>query len=91
MLASVRKNWDVAITEFQAAIADTDQPAFQARLALSYLQAGKSADSLALCDKILATPQLNPAIKSYVTSVRASAAAKVAPPAPATPAPAPQK
>jgi tetratricopeptide (TPR) repeat protein len=105
MLASVRKSWDVAITEFKAAIADGDQPAYEARLAATYQQAGRNAEAIATCDKILADPftDLPPAavaqIKSYINNVKAAAtraaAAKAGPattPAAATtPAPAPPK
>jgi tetratricopeptide (TPR) repeat protein len=87
MLASVRKNWDLAATEFKAASADADQPAFQARLASVYQQSGKNADAIALCDKILATPNLNPMIKSFVDRVKALATPKPT----AAAAPAPQK
>jgi tetratricopeptide (TPR) repeat protein len=99
MVASVRRNWDAAATEFKAAIADSDQPAFEARLAATYRQAGKNAEAIAICDKILADPMggLPPSaaaqIKSYVTNLKASAvkaSAAAATPAPA-PAPAPQK
>jgi tetratricopeptide (TPR) repeat protein len=105
MLASTRKNWDVAITEFKAAIADGDQPTYQARLAATYLQAGRNAEAIALCDKVLADPFTGvpeaavAQIKKYVSTVKAqavkAAAAKAAPattpPAAATPAPAPPK
>ncbi|MGA3094860.1 MAG: hypothetical protein ABSF25_00265 [Bryobacteraceae bacterium] len=93
MLASVRKNWDVAATEFKAAIADADQPAFEARLAATYRQAGKNAEALALCDKLLAdpmtglSPQAAGQIKSYVTNLKTSITSAKA----AAPAPAPQK
>lgn len=84
-LASVRKNWDLAITEYQAAIAGSTQLAYPARLAATYQQAGRSAEAIALCDKILATPDLNATIKNFVNNVKANATRA------ATPAPAPQK
>ena len=87
MLAGVRKKWDVSITEFQAAIADSDQPAYEARLASTYQQAGKNAEAIALCDKILADPKLDARIKSFVDRVKAAATKATA----ATPAPAPPK
>jgi tetratricopeptide (TPR) repeat protein len=75
------KKYDKAITEMQAAAnGDPDQAAYQARLAAVLESAGKSAEALALCDKILAMPNLNPAIQSFTTSVR-NAAAKAAAPA----------
>ena len=71
------KKYDKAITEMQAAAnGDPDQAAYQARLAAVLVSAGKNAEALALCDKILALPNLNPQIKSYVeTRVRPAAAA----------------
>jgi tetratricopeptide (TPR) repeat protein len=86
MLASLRKDWPAALTEFSAAIAEADQPAYQARLAATLQQAGKNAEAIALCDKILAAPQLNAMIKNFVASVKnnatraAAAAAAPAPP-----------
>ncbi len=91
MVATVRRNWDVAATEFKAAFADSDQPTFEARLAATYLQAGKNAEAIALCDKILAEPMgsMPPnavaQIKNYATKLKASAVKASAP------APAPQK
>jgi hypothetical protein len=41
-------------------------------------EAGKNADSLALCDKILALPDLNPTIKTFTTTLRTEVA-KAAP------------
>jgi tetratricopeptide (TPR) repeat protein len=87
MLASSRKDWPTAITEFNAAIAEGDQPAYQARLASTFQQAGKNADAIALCDKILADPQLHPQIKAFVTNVKTNATRAAA----QAPAPAPQK
>jgi hypothetical protein len=49
------------------------QPAFQARLALAYQQAGKNDAALAVCDKLLADPQLNPAIRQVAESVKTMA------------------
>jgi tetratricopeptide (TPR) repeat protein len=95
MLASARKNWDVAITEFKAAIAEGDQPAYQARLASTYQQAGKNAEAIEICNKLLADPYTGvpPAavtqIKAFVTRVK-NAATRASAPASA-PAPAPPK
>jgi hypothetical protein len=44
--------------------------AYQAKLASVLFSANKNAESLALCDKILAAPTLNPAIKAYTTNLR---------------------
>jgi hypothetical protein len=73
------RKYDKVITELQtAASEDTEQAAYQARLAAVYQSAGKNAEAVALCDKILAMPNLNPAVQSFVTGVR-NAAAKGAP------------
>jgi tetratricopeptide (TPR) repeat protein len=68
------KKFDVAVTEFQAA-ADTDpQPTYQARLATALDSAGKHAEAIAICDKLLADPQLHPAIKDFATKLKTQAA-----------------
>jgi tetratricopeptide (TPR) repeat protein len=75
--AMLRKKYDDAITSYKAANETEPQPAYQAYLAQAYQKAGKNDDALALCDKILSDPQLNPQIKQYVTNVqRAATAAK---------------
>jgi tetratricopeptide (TPR) repeat protein len=85
MLATARKDWPAAIAEFNGAIADADQPAYQARLAVAYQQSGKNAEAIALCDKILADPKSSALIKSFVTTVKSNATKA------AGPTPAPQK
>jgi uncharacterized protein HemY len=82
MLATSRKDWPVAITEFNAAIADGDQPAYQARLASTLQQSGKNAEAIALCDKILADPKLNGSVKNFLNAVKASATRAAAAAAP---------
>jgi tetratricopeptide (TPR) repeat protein len=75
------KKYDKAIAEMQiAANEDPDQAAYQVRLAAVLQSAGKNAEAVALCDKVLAMPNLNPAIQSAATSVR-NAATKAAAPA----------
>jgi hypothetical protein len=64
------KKFDQAISEMKiAADEDPAQTAYQAQLAAILHQAGKNAESLAVCNKILAQADLNPAIKSYVENV----------------------
>ena len=78
LVALVRKKYDVAITEFKSA-ADTDpQPAYQVRLASAYESTGKHDEAIAICDKVLADPQLHPQIKQVATNIKnaATAAAK---------------
>jgi tetratricopeptide (TPR) repeat protein len=77
LVALNRKNFDGAITEFKAATdTEPDEPAFQVRLASSYLQGGKGAEAIAVCDKILANPQLNAQIRQVTQSIKAQASAK---------------
>jgi hypothetical protein len=73
------KKFDPAITEMQTAVADDpDQVLYQAQLAGILHDAGKDADSLALCDKILALPDLNSAIRAFTVNLKAQDA-KAAP------------
>jgi tetratricopeptide (TPR) repeat protein len=67
------KKYDVAIQEFQAAATADPQPTYQARLATAMDSAGKHDDAIALCDKILAQPELHPAVKEYVTKLKTQA------------------
>ncbi len=77
LVALNRKKFDDAITEFKAACDSVpDEPAFQVRLASAYMQGGKNADAVAVCDKLLANPQLNPQIRSVTQNIKAAAAAK---------------
>ncbi len=83
MIALLRKNFDAAVEEFtQATTLSPAEPAFFARLAHAQQQAGKNDAAIATCDKLLADPNLNPAIKNLVTQVKANAEkAKANPPA----------
>jgi tetratricopeptide (TPR) repeat protein len=67
MVASVRKKYDVAITELKAAleVAPTPNTTTMVRLAGVYDQAGKPDESLALLNKALAVPDLDPAVKRF--------------------------
>ena len=76
------KKYDKAIGEMQiAATEDPEQTAYEARLASVLQSAGRNSESIALCDKILAVPDLNPAIKTFATNLRAAAEKAAAPPA----------
>jgi len=46
------------------------QPAYQVRLAMAYQKTGKNDEALAICDKLLADPQLHPAIKQVAQGVQ---------------------
>jgi tetratricopeptide (TPR) repeat protein len=77
------KKYDAAIQEFQQASASDPQPAYAARMAAAMDSAGKYADAIAACDKLLADPQLHPAIKDFVTKLKAQATANQQKAAPA--------
>ena len=92
VVATVRRNWDAADHRIAGRLSPTaTEPTFEARLAATYLQAGKNAEAIALCDKLLAEPMgsMPPnavaQIKNYATKLKASAVKASAP------APAPQK
>ena len=70
----VRKDYDKAAAEFKAATeASKDEPSFQVRLANALDKAGKYDDALAVCDKVLAAPNLHPVIKRAAEVERANA------------------
>ncbi|MGD0500739.1 MAG: hypothetical protein ABSC23_20170 [Bryobacteraceae bacterium] len=75
LVSRVRKDYATAVTEFQNAVNIVPEPAYSTRLADALQLAGKNAESIAVCDKLLADPQLNPVIKGVVDSVRANAVA----------------
>jgi tetratricopeptide (TPR) repeat protein len=72
-LFMARKKWDVAITNLQTAIAADPQPAYFVWLASCQIQAGKSDDAIATCDKLMAQPNLAAVFKQAATTVRADA------------------
>jgi tetratricopeptide (TPR) repeat protein len=67
MAATVRKKYDVAITEYKTAIETAPVPntTTMVRLAGVYDQAGKPNESLALLTKVLADPNLQPVVKQF--------------------------
>jgi len=80
LVAMMRKNYDAAIADFKLAIEGDPQAAYQVRLATADMQAGKNDDALAICDKLLADPQLHPTIRKLALDVKARATkAKAAP------------
>lgn len=93
--ALVRKNYDQAITEFKTAVEVSKQPepTAQVRLASAYNKAGKYDDAVAVCDKLMAVPDLNPQIRQIAQAERARAlqakGGGAQAPAPAAGAPAP--
>jgi tetratricopeptide (TPR) repeat protein len=75
MAALVRKKYDVAITEFKTAAEAVPEPTFNVRLASAYESAGKHDEAIAVCDKVLADPQLHPQIKQVATNIKNTATA----------------
>jgi tetratricopeptide (TPR) repeat protein len=76
LVALDRKKPDVAITEFKMAVEGDPQATFMVRLASAYQLAGKNTEAIEICDKLLADPQLHPAIKQVATQVKAAASKK---------------
>ena len=83
LVALTRKKFDLAATEFRTAIAGDDQPAYEVRLASALQQAGKNDEAIAVCDKVLADPQLHPQIKQVTQSIKAVATKAKGAPQPA--------
>lgn len=75
LAAYARKNYPAAITEFKTAVdaASTPDPATMVRLAKAYDDAGNFDEGIAELDKVLATPNLNPAIQKFATTEKANA------------------
>jgi tetratricopeptide (TPR) repeat protein len=62
------KKYDATITEFRAAATgDPMQPTYQVRLAYALETGGKHAEALEIANKVLAMPDLPPALKQFVT------------------------
>jgi tetratricopeptide (TPR) repeat protein len=77
LAALTRKKYDVAATEFRAAVENApDEPTYQVRLASALQQGGKNDEAIAICDKVLANPNLHPQIKQVATSIKAQASKK---------------
>jgi tetratricopeptide (TPR) repeat protein len=75
LVALTRKKYDAAATEFRAADQLDPQPTFQVRLASALQSAGKNEEAIAICDKLLADPNLHPQIKAVAENVKKIAAA----------------
>lgn len=77
MVALQRKNNDGAMAEFKSACdLAPDEPAFQVRLAMAYQQAGKNAEAITICDKLLANAELAAQIRQVAQNIKAAASKK---------------
>jgi tetratricopeptide (TPR) repeat protein len=75
LIATARKSWDAAVAAFKAAVAIDSQPAYEVHMANALLSAGKFDDCIAVCDKVLAEPNLHPQIQNVTKSLKAQAVA----------------
>src|SRR5579883_1210908 len=77
LAAMARKKYDVAITEFNTSVNDaaTPDPATMVRLATAYDMSGKPDQGIAVLDKVLAMPNLNPVVKQFATAEKGRATA----------------
>jgi tetratricopeptide (TPR) repeat protein len=70
-----RKAWEPAAAAFKAAIALAPEPAYQVHLANALVNGHKPDEAIAICDQILALPNLHPQIQSAAKSIKATATA----------------
>lgn len=75
MVASMRKKNDVAITEYKMAVenASNPDPATSVRLGQALNKAGKHDEAIAVLDKIMAQPDVNPQVKQFAQAERVRA------------------
>jgi tetratricopeptide (TPR) repeat protein len=73
LIELTRKHYDKAATYFRSAVEGDPQPAYSVRLASALQSDGKNAEAIAICDKLLADPQLHPAIKGVAENVKKAA------------------
>jgi tetratricopeptide (TPR) repeat protein len=90
MIATTRKKYDDAVTQFKTALdaVSAPDPNTTFRLGEAYLKAGKFDDAIAQFDKVLSMPESSPQVKQYAQTRKADAAklkGAAAPPAPAKP------
>jgi tetratricopeptide (TPR) repeat protein len=75
LCALTRKKYDVAATHFKSAVDFDPQDSYQVRLASALQSGGKNDEAIAICDKLLAKPDLHPQIKAVATTVKTAATA----------------
>jgi tetratricopeptide (TPR) repeat protein len=73
--ASLRKKYDVAISELKMSVEGTTQPqpAYEYRLAAVYQSAGKYDEAIAMADKVMNDPQAPTPYKQASQAIRAGA------------------
>ena len=71
--AMVRKKFDVAATNFQAAIDASPDASTMVRLAAAYNQSGQPDQAITVLDKINTLPEVHPAVKSAAAQERNTA------------------
>ncbi len=72
MIAAARKKNDVAVTEYKLAVsgASNPDPAASVRLGQALNKAGQYDEAIAVLDKVMATPDVNPQIKQFAQAER---------------------
>lgn len=75
LVAMVQKKYDVAATEFKASVDEASAPdaATMIRLATAYDEEGKPDDGLAVLNKVLAMPNLNPTVQRFANNEKTRA------------------
>jgi len=75
MVAAVRKKNEVAVSEYKMAVNDASNPdpATRVRLAAALNKAGKYDEAIAELDKVMAAPDVNPAVKQFAQAERVRA------------------
>jgi len=70
LVASARTKWDVAVTEYKAAIDAAGQPdqVLMARLGNAYNETGDYADAITILNKVEGLPNLDPRVKAFADS-----------------------
>lgn len=71
--AKVRKQYDQAVTEYQASLAVRKDPATMVRIGQVYIMAGKYDDAIAILDQAQAVPDVNPIVKQVAAQEKVKA------------------
>jgi tetratricopeptide (TPR) repeat protein len=67
LIATARKNWPVAVSEFKLAVdgASTPDSVMMARLGNAYIETKQFAEAKAVLQKVLEMPMLNPSVEAF--------------------------